>query len=124
MRHIYGDGVPEDNDRAFILLTKAYRMGHVEATYNLGICYHYGFGTNVNLEKAYTLYLQSAEAGYGKGMELFITKGFMWRKIGKRPSIGFTKRPGLVSLKWLRKQRRNLHQGWNKLFEFANCYPK
>ncbi len=70
MKHIYGDGVPEDNDRALELLTKAHDMGHLEATYNLGICYHYGFGTEVNLEKAYTLYLESAEAGYGKGMEL------------------------------------------------------
>ncbi len=70
MKHIYGDGVPEDNDRAFVLLTKAQYMGHVEATYNLGICYHYGFGTDIDLGKAYTLYLKSAEGGYGKGMEL------------------------------------------------------
>ena len=70
MKHIYGDGVPEDNDRALELLTKAHDMGHTEATYNLGICYHYGFGTGVNLEKAYDLYLESAQGGYGKGMEL------------------------------------------------------
>ncbi len=70
MKHIYGNGVPEDNERALELLTKAHKLGHVEATYNLGICYHYGFGTEVNLKKAYALYLESAEAGYGKGMEL------------------------------------------------------
>ncbi len=52
------------------LLTQAHDMGHVEATYNLGICYHYGHGTGVDLEKAYTLYLESANGGYGKGMEL------------------------------------------------------
>ena len=70
MKHIYGDGVPEDNERAFRLLTRARDMGHVEAAYNLGICYHYGFGTDVDLAKAFELYHEAAAAGYGKGMEL------------------------------------------------------
>ena len=70
MKHIYGDGVPEDNDLAFRLLEQAHEMGHVEAGYNLGICYHYGFGAAVDLEKAFHLYLEAANAGYGKGMEL------------------------------------------------------
>ena len=70
MKHIYGDGVPEDNDLATKLLIQAHDMGHVEATYNLGICYHYGFGTKIDLKKAFELYLESANAGYGKGMEL------------------------------------------------------
>ena len=70
MKHIYGDGVPEDNELAVKLLTQAHKMGHVEATYNLGICYHYGYGTAADLAKAYDLYLESANGGYGKGMEL------------------------------------------------------
>lgn len=70
MRHIYGDGVPEDNELALKLLTQAYDMGHVEATYNLAICCHYGYGTDEDLAKAYELYLESANGGYGKGMEL------------------------------------------------------
>jgi len=70
MKHIYGDGVPEDNELAVKLLTEAREMGHVEATYNLGICYHYGYGVEVSLEKAFELYLESANGGYGKGMEL------------------------------------------------------
>lgn len=70
MKHIYGDGVPEDNDLALKLLTQAHDMGHVEATYNLGICYHYGYGTDEDLAKAYELYLEAANGGYGKGMEL------------------------------------------------------
>lgn len=70
MKHIYGDGVPEDNELATSLLMQAHDMGHVEATYNLGICYHYGFGTDVNLKKAFELYLESANKGYGKGQEL------------------------------------------------------
>ncbi len=70
MKHIYGDGVPEDNELAVKLLTQAHDVGHMEATYNLGICYHYGYGTKVDLEKAYMLYFEAANAGYGKGMEL------------------------------------------------------
>ena len=70
MKHIYGDGVPEDNELAVKLLTQAHDIGHVEATYNLAICYHYGYGTGENLAKAYELYLESANGGYGKGMEL------------------------------------------------------
>lgn len=70
VKHIYGDGVPEDNELAVKLLTQAHDMGHVEAAYNLGICYHYGYGTAADLKKAYDLYLKSAKAGYGKGMEL------------------------------------------------------
>ena len=52
------------------LLTRAKDMGHVEAAYNLGICYHYGYGTAIDLGKAYELYLYSANSGYGTGMEL------------------------------------------------------
>lgn len=70
IKHIYGDGVPEDNDLAFKLLMQAHDLGHIEATYNLGICFHYGFGTSSDLGKAFKLYLESAKAGYGKGMEL------------------------------------------------------
>ncbi len=70
MMHIYGNGVPEDNDFAFDLLQKAAAQNHIEATYNLAICYHYGFGTAEDLEKAFSLYLVCANAGHGKGMEL------------------------------------------------------
>lgn len=70
MKHIYGDGVPEDNELAFELLTRAHEMGHIKASYNLGICFHYGYGTEADLEKAFKLYLEAANAGHGKGMEL------------------------------------------------------
>ena len=33
MKHIYGGGVPKDNDLAMKLLTQAHAMGHAEATY-------------------------------------------------------------------------------------------
>ena len=83
MKHIYGDGVEEDNVLALKLLTQAHDLGHPEATYNLGICYHYGHGTSVDLEKAFHLYLESAQGGYGKGMELvgrFYNRGIFVEK--------------------------------------------
>ena len=70
MRHIYGDGVTEDNIEAARLLTLAAEQGHVEAAYNLGICYHYGFGVEIDLPKALDLYRFSADRGYAKGKHL------------------------------------------------------
>lgn len=70
MQYIYGDGVEEDNEWAACLLNAAHLLGCVEATYNLGICYHQGFGVEVDLKKAFELYLSAAERDYGKGMEL------------------------------------------------------
>ena len=94
MRHIYGDGVPEDNELALQLLTRARDTGYVEATYNLGICYHHGFGTGVDLAKAYELYLESANGGYGKGMEL----------VGRFYNQGiYVKRDRVQAEYWLRK---------------------
>lgn len=87
MKHFYGDGVPEDNELAVKLLTQAHEMGHVESTYNLGICYHYGHGTGVDLKKAYELYLESANRGYGKGMDLvgrFYNRGIYVKKDRKQ----------------------------------------
>ena len=70
MRHIYGDGVEEDNDKATKLLNTSAAQGHIEAMYNLAICYHYGYGTKVDLQQAFEWYLKAAEGGYGKGMQL------------------------------------------------------
>ncbi len=93
MKHIYGDGVPEDNDLAFTLLTEARALGHMEATYNLGVCCHYGYGTDIDLSKAFALYLESAEAGYGKGMEL----------VGRFYNRGiFVKRDRTQAERWLK----------------------
>ena len=70
MKHVYGDGAPEDYVKAVELLTQAYELGHVEAAYNLAICYHYGFGVAIDLAKAYELYLFAADHGYAKGKHL------------------------------------------------------
>ena len=94
MKHIYGEGVPEDNELATKLLIQAHDMGHIEATYNLGICYHYGFGTDVDLGKAFELYLEAANAGYGKGQELvgrFYNRGICVKKDRDKAEYWLTK---------------------------------
>ena len=64
MLHIYGDGVPEDNDLAAALLLRAARQGHAEAQYNLGICYHHGYGVAADEAEAFRWYMVSARQGY------------------------------------------------------------
>ena len=34
--------------KAAKLLTEAAALDHIEAIYNLGICYHYGYGTEID----------------------------------------------------------------------------
>ena len=81
------------NDLAFTLLTEARALGLMEAIYNLGVCCHYGYGTDVDLSKAFALYLESAEAGYGKGMEL----------VGRFYNRGiFVKRDRTQAERWLK----------------------
>ena len=38
--------------------------------YNLGVCYHYGYGAKPDAEAAYTCYLTAAEQGFDKAMVL------------------------------------------------------
>ena len=68
--YTYGDGVKDDNDKAFELYTLAAKQGHIEAQYNLGICYHYGYGTKPNAEAAFKCYFSAAEQGFAMGLVL------------------------------------------------------
>jgi TPR repeat protein len=44
--------------------TLAAHQGNIDAHYNLGHCYQYGIGCEVNLKKAWELYQQAAEQGH------------------------------------------------------------
>ena len=70
MLYIYGEEIEENHPEAVRLLTLAAEKDHVEAIYNLAICHHYGYGTEIDLAKAYSLYLRSADQGYAKGSHL------------------------------------------------------
>jgi hypothetical protein len=59
------------------LLQKASNLGHLRATFNLGYCYHFGIGIEIDLEKARKLYEKAAEGKIKEareGLELLNTK--------------------------------------------------
>lgn len=67
---IYGEFLPENEEKAAEYLTKAHEQGYTEATYNLAICYHYGHGLEADTERAFNLYKEAADRGHGKGMTM------------------------------------------------------
>ncbi len=112
MKHIYGDGVPEDNELAVKLLTRAKDMGHVEASYNLGICYHYGYGTVIDLEKPMncTCILQTAAMERAwNWWGVSITGASMWSRTAHRQNTGFGKLWKAQTRKLSWKRKRNFH---------------
>ena len=67
---MYGELLPENEEKAFEYLTKAHLQGYTDATYNLAACYHYGQGTDADTDKAFALYREAADKGHGMGMDL------------------------------------------------------
>ncbi len=61
--HYQGQGVPQDDTRAFELFQKAADAGHVEAQTFLGFMYDAGRGVAKDKKKAFELYEASAEEG-------------------------------------------------------------
>ena len=83
-------------DKAAQCYTRAAEMGHVQAQYNLAICYGSGLGVQQDFQKALMWYVKSAEAGYcmsqlalaqqyeaGLGVEQDYTKAFEWYKLAE-----------------------------------------
>ena len=56
-----GEGVPEDNDKAFELYKEAALKGHPSAQYNLGKMYEQGSGTRVDVPEAIKWYKEARE---------------------------------------------------------------
>ena len=54
----------KDFEEALPLLQRAAEFGHPDAQYRLGTCYDYGYGTEVDAEKASYWYLKAAEQGH------------------------------------------------------------
>lgn len=66
--YFQGKGVKEDNDKAFMWLSKAVDAGNAKAHCWLGACYQYGYGTDKNMEKAIELYTKGADLGDSDSM--------------------------------------------------------
>lgn len=61
---LYGeDGVKQDVKSAFHWLAKSEKGGYEQATYNLGFCYYYGWGTEQNFEKAKQYFEKNINVG-------------------------------------------------------------
>ncbi len=59
-----GDGVAQDETRAFAHFSDAAERGHTEAQYRLGIAYAYGEGTGQDLQQAARWYQKAAQKGH------------------------------------------------------------
>lgn len=59
-----GEGVPQNDDNAFILFESAAQQNYAPAQYQLGNAYMGGYGTEKNPETAVTWYEKSARQGY------------------------------------------------------------
>ena len=53
--------VQQDYEMAVLWYSKAAKMEHPAALYDLGICYYYGHGVAKNMDKAIELWKLSAE---------------------------------------------------------------
>ncbi len=79
--------------KAFIWFTSSANLGDVLGQYNLGLCYYFGTGTDVNYEKAVKWFGKSAEQGYvdaqynlgvcyskGQGVPSSCVEAYKWYK--------------------------------------------
>lgn len=63
MRHIEGEGVPQDYKKAFELLSKAAEQKHAKAENALGMMYSEGLGIPRDYKKAIEWYTRAAQQG-------------------------------------------------------------
>ena len=68
--YLRGEGVPQDNDAAFLWFQKAAAQGHTGPRINLGYMYAEGRGTRKDPEAAYSWITAAAMAGNPRGKEL------------------------------------------------------
>lgn len=94
MLHIYGDGVPEDNDLAAALLLRAARQGCAKAQALTGSCLQQGVGTAPDMAEALRWYRLAAQqndpyAQYrlgrccqrGEGVEQDMDEALRWYRL-------------------------------------------
>lgn len=61
--YYYGQGVPEDNDKAVALFREGATLGNMYATYGLARCYCYGHGVEEDNDEAFRLFSLAAQHG-------------------------------------------------------------
>ena len=104
-----GDGMTEENIRAFKLFLRAAEAGHSEAQFYLGWCYRDGQGVPQDYVEAVKWYRKAAEQGHADAQAILV---IAMRKAGGchktmwKQSSGFAKLPNkgtqdAQSLSWL-----------------------
>ena len=66
----YENGIEEDYKKAFDLLSKCANKNDAGALYQLALCYRYGHGTALNLQKAMEMLKCAANLGHKKAKEI------------------------------------------------------
>ncbi|SRR5579883_15996 len=94
MRFLAGEGVPQDDERAFYYLSKAAREDDPFAENELGYLYAAGRGVSRDYEKAFYYYQQAAEHGLASAQ---YNLGLMYaRGLGTAPNKA-------LALEWFQK---------------------
>ena len=94
LAYSFGDGVPQDNQAAFVSFKKAAELGHSQAQYKTGVAYAYGEGVSKDLQQALGWYEKAAKKGNvlaqrnlaimymnGDGVQQNKPLGFAWHSI-------------------------------------------
>ena len=94
LAYSFGDGVPQDDRRAFESFLRSAELGHPPAQYKTGVAYAYGEGVDKNPAEAVRWYQKAAEKGYalaqrnlgvmymnGDGVEQNKALAFAWQSI-------------------------------------------
>lgn len=92
--HLYGEGMPQDGEKAFKYFNEAEKYGSALGKYGCGICYYKGIGIQKNTSKAFQLITEAMQLGlplkekseaygilgkchyYGEGTQTDINKAF------------------------------------------------
>lgn len=69
-KHFVGQGVPNDDKKAFECFVKAAEMGNVHAMYNLAHCYKKGIGVPIDEGKAIIYFEMAARKGHVESLVL------------------------------------------------------
>ncbi len=108
-RYQFGDGVPQNYDKAVMYYQKAVDEGLSLAKSNLGYMYDLGLGVVENNDKAISLYTEAANDGCPNGMvnlaimyangdniEQSFEKAYFWLEIARF----YTQRESNMQIKW------------------------
>lgn len=76
--YLKGQGIPQNDEKAFYWTKRAAEHGDWDAQYNLGTFYEEGTGVPRDLEQARSWYIAAARQGQDEALEKCRTAGIRW----------------------------------------------